>query len=174
MSASSVPNAIVRGAFYHLSAWTRGLSKAPAKSEYTTGTELIHFANCPRHNQTLQYGSKTQHLSTSTDPFPHELFRSHSSNSQADSSPPTTPAMKANEITHHKSTIRVETAPHPQFLAMFAPTRFTVTKKGASIAGRSNMTSKPRLAGSTGAVDAAVAALQNSLASENAKKAENT
>jgi hypothetical protein len=67
-----------------------------------------------------------------------------------------------------KNEVRVQTQqPHYQWLAMMDPRRFAPTKEGTALLQAKNKRSGVP-------TDAAVTALKNSLASENAKKAGNT
>ena len=72
-----------------------------------------------------------------------------------------------------KGITKVENKPNSQFLAIFASKKLVPSKRPI------NSTPKPastlnKTASDTAGTDAALAALKNSLASENAKKAENT
>jgi RNA polymerase II elongation factor ELL len=106
--------------------------------------------------QSLLYGTKTQYLSTSDDPFTHELYRSTDESLK----------MKDPKI------VRVQSKPNATFMGMFGAKKFNPALKPPVAAA------KPKTASSTptasGTDDAALAQLQNSLATENARKAENT
>ncbi|RDW87621.1 hypothetical protein BP5796_03315 [Coleophoma crateriformis] len=94
----------------------------------------------------IQYGSKTQHLAPSDDPFTHELYQSTSS---------------------RQSSPEAE----PRYLAMFSHTQFL--PRARPITAQS-AAAKSKAAAPASSQDPALAALQGALASENAKKAENT
>jgi hypothetical protein len=73
-----------------------------------------------------------------------------------------------------KGVVKVENKPHPQFLAMFHTKKLVPAKKPTPPTNRSVAAVNSKMAGSREGADEALAALQSSLASENAKKAENT
>lgn len=123
---------------------------------------------CSIPSQRLSYGSKTQHLSSSFDPFEHEYYRTAMP-------PPTT-----------QSSAR---APHSVFNYLgkgrgtnFQPKAAPKTgSKAAVLAAATSHTSKSTTSGDGTADmsaiaggDAALAALKTSLASETARKKDNT
>jgi RNA polymerase II elongation factor ELL len=114
--------------------------------------------------QNFTYGTKTQYLSTSTDPFTHELFESTNTDYDDDSSSDTeTMAF----LDRNGDSVR-EKFTRPQFTALFGPT----FKMGPKPVG---VSSKPKaVTTSTSGADTALAQLQNSLASEGQRKADNT
>jgi hypothetical protein len=106
--------------------------------------------------QSVLYGTKTQYLSTSDDPFTHELYRSTDDSLK----------MKDPKIA------RVQSRPNATFMGMFGTKKFNPSLKPPVAAA------KPKTASSTptasGTDDAALAQLKSTLAVENARKAENT
>jgi hypothetical protein len=76
----------------------------------------------------------------------------------------------------NKGIAKVENKPHPQFLAMFQNKKLkvTVTKTTKATPNQTSVSSTNKSDMATAFPDAALAQLQNSLASENLKKQENT
>ncbi|TVY39063.1 hypothetical protein LOCC1_G006306 [Lachnellula occidentalis] len=112
----------------------------------------------------LSYGTKTQHLSTSDDPFTYELYRSTDSDSDAMAFYDKT--SKKQELgTKKPKIIKVDSKPNATFMAVFGGKKFIPALKPP--------TAKPKATSSAG-TDAALAQLQSSLATETARKAGNT
>jgi restriction endonuclease Mrr len=74
----------------------------------------------------------------------------------------------------NKGIVKVENKPHPQFLAMFQNKKLRVTKTTKATPNHNPVSSTNKSDMATAGADAALAQLQNSLASENLKKQENT
>jgi RNA polymerase II elongation factor ELL len=74
----------------------------------------------------------------------------------------------------NKGKVKVENKPHPQFLAMFQNKTLKVTKTTKAAPNQTPVSSTNKSDMATAGADAALAQLQNSLASENLKKQENT
>ncbi|RDL42458.1 uncharacterized protein BP5553_02437 [Venustampulla echinocandica] len=137
---------------------------------------IEEMIKCVQHGKPIQlslgehpsisYGTRTQHLSTSVDPFTHELYRSTESDPQ---SPPSPSTMSAQPQYVKKSNHT-----HPLFIsnfhAKFGIKLFRPTPKPGSKPAPVTPVPDP-ISEST---DAALAQLQASLASENARKKENT
>ncbi|TVY26747.1 hypothetical protein LHYA1_G004717 [Lachnellula hyalina] len=114
----------------------------------------------------LSYGTKTQHLSTSDDPFTHELYRS--SDSDADAMAFYDKTSKKQEVgTKKPKIVKVESKPNATFMGLFGGKKFNPALKPPVAAV------KPKATSSAG-TDAALAQLQSSLATETARKAGNT
>jgi hypothetical protein len=149
------------------------LCRSPLNGWPETSQLLLTFQTL---SQILHYGSKIHKLSTSENHFTHELYRSSSSDTESPSNPnemnrPLKPNPK-------KGVIKVEQKSCPQFLAMLGAKSLT-TKKPTPTANakadpKSTASSTTKTQPLTLAKDAALAQLQSSMASENAKKAENT
>ncbi|TVY62728.1 hypothetical protein LSUE1_G008961, partial [Lachnellula suecica] len=107
----------------------------------------------------VSYGTKTQHLSISDDPFTHELYRS----TDSDSDTKKAGNMKEPTITRVQSTLNTA------FMGMFNAKKFNPALKPPAAKPKTTST-----ASDTTNTDAALAALQSSLATETARKAENT
>ncbi|KAL3422125.1 hypothetical protein PVAG01_06281 [Phlyctema vagabunda] len=121
----------------------------------------LSLGDCPKIN----YGSKTQHLSSSTDPFTHEIYKSSPTTDSSDMAP-------TNQSSNDRpmKIIRVQPKPFPGFAAHLGCTFKPIPRPSASTASTSNKAAKTNAA----PADAALAALQGALATENAKKAGNT
>jgi len=119
--------------------------------------------------QSLQYGSKTQNLSTSLDSFHHELFRSTFSDSEASSDDEMAPLPPNPK----KGRVKVQNKPHTSFIAMFGKTALVPSKRKAPETSKAP-TPATMPASAEARVDDALASLKNSLASEKAKKDEKT
>lgn len=137
--------------------------------------EMIRCVQNGKHIQlslgehpSLQYGSKVQHLSTSDDQFIHELYQTSDSDSESQNS--TTSSIPSNKT----KGMKVNSKPRGQFLAMFAPKSFIPSNKSPTNSTAKSSSMSTNIASATAGTDAALAALQNSLASENQKKRENT
>ncbi|TVY90779.1 hypothetical protein LAWI1_G002352, partial [Lachnellula willkommii] len=115
----------------------------------------------------LSYGSKTQHLSTSDDPFTHELYRS--SDSDSDTMAFYDKTSKKQELgTKKPKIIKVDSKPNATFMGLFGGKKFNPALKPPVAAV------KPKATSSAAGTDAALAQLQSSLATETARKAGNT
>jgi hypothetical protein len=124
--------------------------------------------------QSLQYGSKTQNLSISIDPFHHELFKSTYSDSDSQSSSDDED-MSSRKPNPAKGVIKVPQTLNTSFLSMFGKNALAIAKKSLP-----STTTKPAAAATKPAAatartdDDAVASLKSQLASEKAKKDEKT
>ena len=123
--------------------------------------------------QSILYGTKTHQLSTSPDPFTHELFQSKNSPS-SDSSRSTTMDMPVLKANINKGIVKVQNKPHLGFVAMFQKKKLVPKGSMPKSSTSTTTSSTSKTTSATAGTDAALAQLQNSLASENAKKAENT
>ena len=150
-------------------------STIPLTSYCHDPNSLNIFTNSHFLPQILHYGAKVQPLSASANSFTHELYRSSNPESSSSNSQDNMAHLQANP---KKGIKKVEQTPHAQFLAMLGAKSFT-TKKPTSPTGMkttpktisASTTKTPSL---TPGADAALAQLQSSMASENAKKAGNT
>lgn len=128
---------------------------------------------CVQHNKPIQlslgespkinYGSKIQHLSSSDNPFPHELYRNTPSDMAF--------YEKCSKAPFKGKDVRVQQKHMPQFAAMFGRPQLVPKARGAATA--TNVAAKVK-SGTASTGDAALAALQGAMATEHAKKAENT
>lgn len=152
-------------------------SAAPEVLGLTLSDNVIEdMIKCFQNGKTLQlslgehpsllYGTKTQHLSTSDDPFTHELYRSTIQDVEDD-----TMAWDDNTSSGPKI-VRVQSKPNAAFMGMFRTKRFNPALKPPVTASKASVASTTT--SSTVNTDAALAQLKSSLATENAKKAENT
>jgi len=123
--------------------------------------------------QSISYGSELAHLATTIDDFTHELYHSKLpiSNSKSASA---SLKMGTPQPNINKGIAKVENKPHPQFLAMFQNKKLKVTKTTKATPNQTSVSSANKSDVATAGADAALAQLQNSLASENLKKQENT
>jgi RNA polymerase II elongation factor ELL len=131
------------------------------------------------NNQILHYGTKVQPLSTSADPLTREVYRSSTSNSDPESSSiSNSDNMARLPANPKKGVTKVQQTPHPQFLAMLGAKSLTMKKPTATSPAKATpksiAASITKTSSLTAGTDAALAQLQSSMASENAKKAGNT
>jgi RNA polymerase II elongation factor ELL len=139
-------------------------------------THYNTLTNLPSYAQKILYGNKIQPLSTSQSSFTHELYRSSSSktteaSNNLDMSRPLPPNPK-------KGVIKVEQKSNPQFLAMLGAKSLAIKTPSPTLAAKTTQkptsTTNTKTPSLTPGSDAALAQLQISMASENAKKAGNT
>ncbi|KAG9241402.1 hypothetical protein BJ878DRAFT_520921 [Calycina marina] len=110
----------------------------------------------------IQYGSKTQSLYSSPDPFHQELFQTTPSTNTSSSQ---TPNPK-------KGIAKEESKPNAAFIGMFASKKFGM-KKSTPAGPRATATHTTSTSTTAGA-DAALEILKKSFATESQKKADNT
>ncbi|KAE9368672.1 hypothetical protein N431DRAFT_547608 [Stipitochalara longipes BDJ] len=119
----------------------------------------------------ISYGAKTQHLSTSSEPFPFDLFKTSNYPHSSSSSSLNMASSKPNSNNTTKFEPKVNTRWLGNLGVKFDPTKFP-SKLSKNSTKASTATSSATSA--TAGTDAALAALQSSLAEENAKKQGNT
>ena len=115
-------------------------------------------------NPSISYGEKIQHLGLSEDSRPREVFRTTSSNPIPCDSKGAIPHPSPNTFTSIKMT---------STLAAMISQTYCPTKSPESMSASHSVSNSTKRSTTAGA-DAALAALQSSLASESIKKAENT
>ncbi|KAN0093872.1 hypothetical protein V8E51_017056 [Hyaloscypha variabilis] len=120
----------------------------------------------------ISYGAKTQHLSTSSEPFPFDLFKtSNYSNSSSSSS-----LDMASSLPSSNNVAKGQPKANTRWLGSlgikFDPAKFT--PKVSKISTKASTATTSSTPSAMTGTDAALAALQSSLAEENAKKQGNT
>lgn len=146
---------------------SRYQSRSPAQLEqHQTIATLASIFACAHNGkpianisqlQSFSYGTKTQHLATSHDPFTYDLYQSTNSPDSDDSDTEMSPF--------------IEKKKNPWFLTSIGQkNKLTPSKGPAKPAARAGPKTSPQAAGG----DPAVLALQKANAAEEAKKKENT
>ncbi|CCU82767.1 hypothetical protein BGHDH14_bgh03053 [Blumeria hordei DH14] len=136
-------------------------TRASRRPLHESTSDLIDFT-LTYSKQSISYGEKIQHLGLAKDSRPREVFRTTSSNPVPCDSKGAAPHPSPNTFTSLKMT---------STLAAMINQTYCPTKSSESA---SQSVSNPTKSSTTAGADAALAALQNSLASESIKKAENT